>query len=767
MEHRMNFQQVKFTPAIFLFLAVISLSGCGGGGSSSSPTTPPVLSSAATTSSAAVKTSSSSSLNPSSSSSLNSSAVSSSVVSSSKNSASITLNGVVTDNVVPFASVTFYVGDQTYVTKADANGKYSIKLIANEADFSKPIKAVAKGGEGQAEVEFVSLLPSFKALLLQAGNDATLDSVENLAINISNVTTAEYALIDQHKLNVTTDADLAVAQASLSETEKLTLAALIKVVVDNADYTLPSGVNSTLDLALNKTTTTNFLAVVNAKDSSIIQNTINDIKNDASLTPVSPLIGSWYFSDTAKPYPQQNHMLITFIDATHYTVVMDVENGSFNCKDGAEYGTYTWNSATGELTAKLIIDNNGECGVDSPAAKTYTLANSNNELVVQETGGNKTTLKKVANGAGMKGSWAMQRGSDIYVLTVLDDTHYIGSWPTDSEHDFEYGTYTYNVTTGEFIAKPLNFTGEFKSTITIKNNQLERTSGDQMEIETAWQRLPLAIKNSSTPSDSTDVLLDINGESYPLRVSMTIGDDVMSSTGGKVKSISYDFHKLDGTMTPCTYSDKNSASCHGTNSDITSSTVLFLGWGGWDLEQTFNTNVDQFGFSFYGKIYKGEWKGTWKKVATTLSSQVGSGTFSVTPTIETTGANGHGSTKIVSETGANNHDALIAPNGGEIWKNGQQQTISWKKSNITGSTVDLYLLTDNPEGLVGNINQNVGATINAKLWNKFASAVSNTGSYNLDPAILESSGNSYLILIVSSTDNTVFDISNNLFSITN
>jgi hypothetical protein len=57
--------------------------------------------------------------------------------------------------------------------------------------------------------------------------------------------------------------------------------------------------------------------------------------------------------------------------------------------------------------------------------------------------------------------------------------------------------------------------------------------------------------------------LKVNGgESYPLRAGLTI-DSSGAVTGG-----AYDFHKLDGTMTPCTHSATNDATCHGAGSTL-------------------------------------------------------------------------------------------------------------------------------------------------------------------------------------------------------
>lgn len=123
--------------------------------------------------------------------------------------------------------------------------------------------------------------------------------------------------------------------------------------------------------------------------------------------------------------------------------------------------------------------------------------------------------------------------------------------------------------------------------------------------------------------------------------------------------------------------------------------------------------------------------------------------------------------KIVDETSGNDRDAVISPNGGEIWKKGQKQTISWMNQYITGDTVDLYVLHDSSSGLTGNdkYRRDIGKTINQKRWFKFASKVPNTGKFELDPKLMSGVGNDYLVLVVSTTDKRKFDISDNRFTL--
>lgn len=120
---------------------------------------------------------------------------------------------------------------------------------------------------------------------------------------------------------------------------------------------------------------------------------------------------------------------------------------------------------------------------------------------------------------------------------------------------------------------------------------------------------------------------------------------------------------------------------------------------------------------------------------------------------------------IVAEGHGNDRDALIAPNGGESWFNGEVQTVSWDTRYITGATVDLYILHDDPSGLLDKDDYNIGSTINSKNWYKFAGSVNNTGSYSFYTTELGGSGNSYMILVVSSDNNREFDLSDGVFSL--
>ncbi len=482
---------------------------------------------------------------------------------------------------------------------------------------------MANGGEGHADVEFVSLLPSFNVLLVQAGSDATLDSVENLAVNITNVTTAEYALIEQNKFNITTDTNLETAKKSINESDKLKLAALIKLVVDSPDYNLPAGVNSTLELVSNKTTADAYAATLGTP---LIESTVKTIWNDNTLTPSTPLLGSWVMDDTSLQYPNKTITLISFINNTDFMFMrIGKQPDSPNCSSGVEFGSYDWNQTTGAMNFKVTEDGNGDCGVARiDKAQTFTVSITGNELTLG-TG----VFKKVSGNYPLAGSWALvDKEGRLNIHTYISSTSLIAY----SSESWGYLSYNYDTSTGDFkthtiAASNEDFVEDFAGVVT-KPNESQLSSYDSVrkrtEIWTALSQLEYQFPNEKNPS----------------------------------------------------------------------------------------TNK-----------------------------------------------------KLVAEEGGNDRSALTSPNGGEKWKNGEQRMITWLTQYITGASVDLYVLLDDPIELIGNTSQTVGAKINSKTWHKFATGVANTGSYNLDPAILKGSGNAYMVLVVSTSDNTKFDISDNSFSL--
>ncbi|WP_138569173.1 PKD domain-containing protein [Pseudoalteromonas phenolica] len=208
---------------------------------------------------------------------------------------SVTITGIVTDEPISNANVTVSAGESSVQTQSGSDGKYTAELIVDESEVTDLVQIKAQGTGEQNQVEFWSLLNSVETVIEQAGDDGILQREENFSVNVTNVTTAEYALISRDGEIPNDDEALKTALLNVDADEKLQLATLIKVVVDNPEFSLPEGVNNTLELVSSVETAEAFEAEVNEKDPTIIEETKKEIKEDTDLVtgPSGSLVGEY------------------------------------------------------------------------------------------------------------------------------------------------------------------------------------------------------------------------------------------------------------------------------------------------------------------------------------------------------------------------------------------------------------------------------------------------------------------------------------------
>ena len=277
-----------------------------------------------------------------------------------RNVSSVTLTGLVTDNIISNADVEITIGGQAFSAAADENGVYTITITVDGSLVNQLVQLRALGDSNiNPEVEFVSQLGSLTSLIEQAGSDGHLAKEDNFGVNITNVTTAQYALFTRNGSMPTTDAELSSAISAVDNDEKNTLAALIKIVVDNDDFSLPVGVTSTLDLVSDSATANAFEQGINTQDSALITETINTIVNDNSLTGESDIVGTWKMGSD----------VITFARSGQYIhITTEIEEGSDE-KIGYEIGSYSWDQSTGSLSYTTTEDSNGDSGLHDEFAE--------------------------------------------------------------------------------------------------------------------------------------------------------------------------------------------------------------------------------------------------------------------------------------------------------------------------------------------------------------------------------------------------------------
>lgn len=278
-------------------------------------------------------------------------------VSVTANILNLTLQGIVTDSRIKNANVEVLLGDQSFETIADEQGGYNILIEVDDsyADEMVMIKALGDS-ELQPEVEFMSQLAPLNTLIKEAGDDKTLNKIENFGVNVTNLTTADYALVLQKS---ETSNKTTVNKEAVDEDKKLLLSALIKIVVDGKGddaYELPGGVTSTLDLVDDSATADAFELQVNADNPDLIAEVTNTIINDPSVVSNDGIVGTWNIDDNQN----EQGSIITFT-ASGYVIFIKTENDDEGYP-GFELGTYEWDKNTGSLTVTIHEDTNGGVG---------------------------------------------------------------------------------------------------------------------------------------------------------------------------------------------------------------------------------------------------------------------------------------------------------------------------------------------------------------------------------------------------------------------
>ncbi|WAJ70161.1 carboxypeptidase-like regulatory domain-containing protein [Catenovulum adriaticum] len=201
----------------------------------------------------------------------------------------LTLTGVVTDEPIANASVTAMIGEQSFNATTDNNGVYSLALSVAQQFTDQLVKLIATGHpDTHPNVKFVSQLPSFATLKAQAGDNEMLSAEDNFSLNVTNVTTAEAALLEIVKAGepISDEAELNQLLTNLNVQTKLRLATLVKIVVDNQDYNLPDGVSDTLALLTDSAASQAFDDFIVSQNADLIEQTLNSILEDENLIKI-------------------------------------------------------------------------------------------------------------------------------------------------------------------------------------------------------------------------------------------------------------------------------------------------------------------------------------------------------------------------------------------------------------------------------------------------------------------------------------------------
>ena len=259
----------------------------------------------------------------------------------------VVISGAVVDSPIPNAKVQVQLGELLFQTFADSQGNYSLELEFPDPNLVAVVTAL--GGGGFAEVEFKSYLGDGNVLREDAGGDGIVTSSENNNINVTNISTAEYVLIEdvlETGTEVQTQAQLDELTTQLDVNQVLDVAAVIKAVVDNDDITLPTGKSTVLELLRDDEATELFVDELVAENPTIIEDVKQEIINDPVLIPVD------------QEFDIANRFFVTKLGdyQSLTTEIMDFKDDGTG--DWATYyGTFdvTWqrDAATGAISAQF------------------------------------------------------------------------------------------------------------------------------------------------------------------------------------------------------------------------------------------------------------------------------------------------------------------------------------------------------------------------------------------------------------------------------
>ncbi|MDU0352784.1 hypothetical protein RS130_01560 [Paraglaciecola aquimarina] len=296
----------------------------------------------------------------------------------------LTLTGTITDSPIANANIQVQINgmNEPITASADANGTYSIDLNIDDSLADAFVTIQANGTGEQSNAGLVSMLGTVNKLLDLTGDDSELSAQEYFALQVTNITTAQYALLTQgNSENITTDQQLIAELVKLDYNQVLNLAAAIKVAIDKSandtSLALPTGAANTFDLVKDSTLTKTYLAQV--EDSAAYTQAKQDIFSDPLLADVT---STWNVPE-AYYYVPENGL-------ARNSVVY------FNSDHTGQYANadFTWQQTEGELV--ITMD------PSSLTSKYETRTVNGQEASVEKQYGTKSyVLKRLSSSANL------------------------------------------------------------------------------------------------------------------------------------------------------------------------------------------------------------------------------------------------------------------------------------------------------------------------------------------------------------------------------
>jgi len=208
------------------------------------------------------------------------------------------------------------------------------------------------------------------------------------------------------------------------------------------------------------------------------------------------IIGSW-MSVNMKPGDPDKVIFMTFLDDSHFVTAWDIKMSDvWDSHDGVEFGTYTWDSATGAFAVtNVIVDTNGDdSGANVSIGEISTVKITGNTMTVTETTAEGKTetdsLTKIYSSANqLIGSWLLEmEGEGTEVFTFLDNSHFALAMYNEQDTTnggVQFGTYTWDSVTGAFAVSSSDITvNAVEGSLALDSLDIKqlKVSGDTLTI---------------------------------------------------------------------------------------------------------------------------------------------------------------------------------------------------------------------------------------------------------------------------------------------
>ncbi len=248
----------------------------------------------------------------------------------------MSVSGKVTDGPIADAKVEVIINGETFMATADANGDYTVDIVADDSFDQDLVTVIATGPGENSPIKLVSYLDSLTNVMNAAGDDGKLTKEDLFSVNVTNVTTAQAALMKQANGGDITDVE--AYEAALKDYDDSLLMAYstaIKLVIDyaaaNPELALPEELSDTLALVENPEAAANYITNAKASVPAIVEQAETEIFADPELVSA----GSDNFN----------------IADTYYIVLPDGQFGQARIvlnEDGT--GSYLTHNMDGELS---------------------------------------------------------------------------------------------------------------------------------------------------------------------------------------------------------------------------------------------------------------------------------------------------------------------------------------------------------------------------------------------------------------------------------